>query len=167
LPVDDDVDHAIRSAVNDLELVGCAEVDGHYAKVTQRGHQFARGGGLRTGWKGLFDNFVPLAEDRAVLDMVIELGIHEGDLFASAQRVELKDALQLVGQPCDQGTAVATSKRLEGIQCIRSPQITMAWCGVVWRGAVIRRCRHCHRAVGDRAARLARSPPRGLGDYER
>jgi hypothetical protein len=133
LPADKDVDRAIRSAASDLELLGCAEADGggHFVKVTQKGHQLARTGGLQTVWKDLFASVAPLAEDREVLAKIVELGVSEDDSFASAGLVELKETLELVGRPCDQGSAIATCKRLEEIGCVRSPVITTGWCQVV------------------------------------
>jgi hypothetical protein len=125
LPFDDEAQRAVRSAADDLELMSCADAEPHRIRVTPQGQLIARAGGLRRGWKSLFETYVPLDEDLLVLAKVVELSVVEADLYASTSWVELKDALRLAGQNADQGTAIATSKRLEAIGCVHRGPITM------------------------------------------
>ena len=119
-----DADHvleALASAVDDLELMACAEGQGYGVKLTTQGHRLARAGGLRAGWKSLFDKYVPLAEDGQVLAKAVEMSLHESsDRLAWTERIEIKDALRNIGRFVDQGEAIALTQRLQSIGCLHS-----------------------------------------------
>ena len=120
-------ERAVIAAVNDLEVVGCVEADGRRVKMTTQGHRFARAGGLRPGWKSLFSaRTIPLDEDLAVLRGLVEHSVHETDELAWTERVEVKDVLAEVGQPRDQGGAIAVSKRLQALTSIHSGPVFTA-----------------------------------------
>ena len=126
VPFDQEAQAAIAAAVNDLELMSCADADGLRVKVTSHGQRIARAGGLREGWKSLFDRYVPLEEDRIVLAKIVAMGVIEGGEYASTRLVEVKDALREAGSDPDQGVAIATTKRLQEIGCLhREALITM------------------------------------------
>jgi len=118
---------AIFNTGRDLELLGCTEgVDQLRVKVTPQGQRIARAGGLRASWPSFFEQVSPLAVDRAALEKVVETSLAECDTYASAQAVELKEAMRLAGHPGDQNSAIAMAKRLERDHCIHpSPLITM------------------------------------------
>jgi hypothetical protein len=118
-------DEAVVAAVNDLELMNCAEADRLRIKVTAQGQRFARAGGLRPGWKSLFRHS-PLEGDRIVLAKAVALSVHEGDAYAWTERVEMKEVLRQMGLPIDQGVAIAVIMRLKEMNCVHpSPRMTM------------------------------------------
>jgi hypothetical protein len=111
---------AVATAVNDLELLSCAEADGYGVKLNTQGHRIARGGGLRAGWKSIFDKYRPLDEDRRVLSKAVGISLHESADLAWTERVEIKEALRSAGRSPDQGDAIALTKRLQSIGCLHS-----------------------------------------------
>jgi len=126
LPINQETQSADFGAGRDLELMRCAEgLDQLRVKVTPAGQHIARAGGLRKAWPSLFQQYVPLEEDRAVLAKVVETGVTDAVAYASTQMVELKEAMRLAGYLGDQGSAIATAKRLQRIGCIHDPLITM------------------------------------------
>ena len=126
LPINQETQSAVFGAGRDLELMRCAEgMNQLRVKVTPAGQQIARAGGLRKAWPSLFQQYVPLEEDRAVLAKVVETGLTDAVAYASTQMVELKDAMRLAGYLGDQGSAIATAKRLQRIGCVHDPLITM------------------------------------------
>jgi hypothetical protein len=117
---------AVATAINDLELMSCAEADRLTAKLTIQGHRLARAGGLRAGWKSLFDKYLPLDEDREVLAKAVEMSLHETQDLAWTGPVEIKEVQRELGRPVDQGDAIAVTKRLQALGCLHSDaRITM------------------------------------------
>ena len=53
-----------------------------------------------------------------MLAKVVETGVTDAVAYASTQMVELKEAMRLTGYLGDQGSAIATAKRLQRIGCI-------------------------------------------------
>ena len=120
VPLEDEARQAVVRAGNDLELVSCAEAEHYRIKVTTEGQRIARAGGLRKGWRSIFERYVPLEEDGIVLQKIVELGVHSSEHYASTSLVEMKTALLAGSQGSDQGSAIATTKRLEKIGCLHS-----------------------------------------------
>jgi len=119
------------SAVYDLVLLECAEIDGNQVKITLHGHEVARAGGLQTEWPSIFEQFKPFDEDREVLAKAVEVALSEEDSSAQTKFVEMKDVLRELGLPNDQGAALAVTHRLKTVRCLREQDgITMAYCEV-------------------------------------
>lgn len=126
---------ALRSALRDLDSLGCTDSDNWRTTLSVQGHRAAEAGGMRAGWKSLFDRYSPLEADRAVATKLVEMGLTAGDGFYWVNQVEMKEALGALGQPNDQGAAIVVTKRLESVGCIHpDPLITMGadgYCRVI------------------------------------
>jgi hypothetical protein len=113
---------ALHAALQDLELLLCVQADGPFVRLTTQGHQVARVGSLRPGWKSIFNQVRLLPEHVQVLAKAVEIGESEHDGFAVMQMVDIEQVLAVLGQPADRASPLVALQLLDAAGCVGDKQ---------------------------------------------
>ncbi len=117
-----DFGQALYAALQDLGLLLCVEADGPFVRLTTQGHQVARAGSFRPGWKSIFKQVRLLPEHVQILAKAVEMAERQHDGFAVMEMVDVEQVLAAVGQPADRATALAVLRALEAAGCVGDKQ---------------------------------------------